>query len=105
MSIGPRLRRALTVGALAIYVRTTMCTGDSETENEMANERATKLFDEFIGLTREFAVRNKLTPDEYHSVLSFLISLGETREWPLFLDAFFESTIDAVNYGAGEWTS
>jgi catechol 1,2-dioxygenase len=71
----------------------------------MSNERATQLFDEFIGMTREFAVRNKITPDEYHSVLSFLISLGETKEWPLFLDAFFESTIDSINYGAGEFTS
>jgi catechol 1,2-dioxygenase len=71
----------------------------------MPSERATRLFDEFTGMVREFASRNKITPDEYHSVMAFVISLGETSEWPLFLDAFFESTIDTINYGTGAWTS
>ena len=71
----------------------------------MPSERATRLFDEFTGMIREFASRNKITPDEYHSVMAFVISLGEASEWPLFLDAFFESTIDTINYGTGAWTS
>jgi Enolase C-terminal domain-like/Catechol dioxygenase N terminus len=71
----------------------------------MPNQRAIRLFDEFTGLIREFASRNKLTPDEYHAVQKYLISLGEAGEWPLFLDAFFESTIDTINYGTGDWTS
>lgn len=71
----------------------------------MPTERATRLFNEFTGLVREFASKNKITPDEYHSTMAYVISLGEAGEWPLFLDAFFESTIDTINYGVGEWTS
>ena len=40
-----------------------------------------------------------------HAVTAFVISLGQAGEWPLFLDAFFESTIDTINYGTGDWTS
>lgn len=71
----------------------------------MPNQRAIKLFDEFTELVREFASRNKLTPGEYHSVMKYLMDLGEAGEWPLWLDAYFESTIESINYGTGDWTS
>jgi catechol 1,2-dioxygenase len=72
---------------------------------KMANARATELFDEFSELIRSFIVRHDITSSEYAAVMNYVINVGETGEWPLWLDAFFESTVDTVNYGSGSWTS
>ncbi|MET7992133.1 dioxygenase [Amycolatopsis sp. NPDC005232] len=71
----------------------------------MANARATKLFDEFAELIRDFITRNRIDRDDYAAVMNYVISVGEAGEWPLWLDAFFESTVDTVDYGTGDWTS
>jgi catechol 1,2-dioxygenase len=74
-------------------------------EPKMANARAVQLFDEFTDIVRPFIVRNNVTRDEYAQIMQYVISVGEAGEWPLWLDAFFESTVDAVDYGTGGWTS
>jgi catechol 1,2-dioxygenase len=74
-------------------------------EPEMTNQRAVELFDEFTELIRSFIVRTEVNKSEFTEVMNYLISVGEADEWPLWLDAFFESTVDTVDYGAGDWTS
>jgi catechol 1,2-dioxygenase len=71
----------------------------------MADTRAVKLFDEFADLVRSFVVRNGVTRAEYAAVMDYVIGVGAAGEWPLWLDAFFESTVDTVEYGTGRWTS
>lgn len=71
----------------------------------MANARAVKLFDEFSDLIREFIMRNGIGRSEYAAVMNYVISVGEAGEWPLWLDAFFETTVDTVDYGTGDWTA
>jgi catechol 1,2-dioxygenase len=71
----------------------------------MTNERAVALFDEFADLIRSFIARRGVTHSEYAAVRDYVISVGEADEWPLWLDAFFQSTVDTVNYGTGPWTS
>ena len=68
----------------------------------MSDERAIALFAEFTGLVREFAQRNAITSQEYDSTVEFVVILGKAGEWPLFLDAFFESTIDTIDNSSGE---
>lgn len=71
----------------------------------MTSTRAVELFDEFSEMVRSFIVRNGVTRQEYTGVMNYVISVGEAGEWPLWLDAFFESTVDTVDYGTGDWTS
>lgn len=71
----------------------------------MAGARAVELFDEFTELIRSFVIRNGLTRTEYAAIMDYVISVGNAGEWPLWLDAFFESTVDTVDYGTGNWTS
>lgn len=71
----------------------------------MTNERTVALFDEFVSMVRGFIERNVISHAEYEAVMKYVISVGEAGEWPLWFDAFFETAVDAVNYGRGEWTS
>ncbi|ANS32245.1 Chlorocatechol 1,2-dioxygenase (plasmid) [Rhodococcus opacus] len=71
----------------------------------MANTRVIELFDEFTDLIRDFIVRHEITTPEYETIMQYMISVGEAGEWPLWLDAFFETTVDSVSYGKGNWTS
>lgn len=71
----------------------------------MANARATELFDEFSNLIKSFITRHGITRTEYAAIMDYVISVGKSDEWPLWLDAFFESIVDTVDYGTGDWTS
>ncbi|MFD9735812.1 dioxygenase [Umezawaea sp. NPDC059074] len=64
----------------------------------MSDDRAIVLFTEFAGLVCEFAQRNAIASEEYDSTVEFVVSFGKAGEWPLFLDAFFESTIDTPQW-------
>ena len=70
----------------------------------MSNDRTVALFDEFIGLVRDFASRNNIGYADYSKVMKYLISVGEADEWPLWLDAFLESSVNTASYGTGDWT-
>lgn len=71
----------------------------------MANARAVELFDEFTELIKSFITRHEINRAEYTAIMDYVISIGKADEWPLWLDAFFESTMDTVDYGTGGWTS
>ena len=56
--------------------------------------------DAFVGdamaAVRDVMVRHDMTYDEYAAVKQWLIELGEAGEWPLFLDVWFESTVEKL---------
>jgi catechol 1,2-dioxygenase len=70
----------------------------------MADRRTVELFDEFMDLVREFIVKRDLGYTEYQAVMKYVISVGEAGEWPLWMDAFLESTVNTSSYGVGAWT-
>lgn len=70
----------------------------------MIHQASTALVDEFLGLIRNFITDRHLTYREYNAVMKYVISVGEAGEWPLFLDAFFESWINTSTYDRGDWT-
>lgn len=45
---------------------------------------------------REVMVRHAMTYDEYTAVKQWLVGVGEAGEWPLFLDVWFESTVERL---------
>jgi catechol 1,2-dioxygenase len=71
----------------------------------MADQRTVELFDEFLDLVRGFISKHNLGYAEYGAVMKYLISVGEAGEWPLWMDAFLETTVNTESYGTGEWTS
>lgn len=70
----------------------------------MADQRTVALFDEFIELVRGFVLKHDLGYAEYRRVVQYLISVGESGEWPLWMDAFLESTVNTSSYGDGDFT-
>jgi catechol 1,2-dioxygenase len=70
----------------------------------MADQRTIKLFDEFMDLMRDFVVRHDLRYEDHAAVMQYMIRVSEAGEWPLWLDAFLESTVDTTSYGDGPWS-
>lgn len=70
----------------------------------MADQRVVELFDEFMNLTRDFVVRHGLGYEDYAAVMQYTVRVSEAGEWPLWMDAFLESTVDTTSYGQGPWT-
>lgn len=56
--------------------------------------------DAFVGdamqAVRDVMVKHNMTYAEYDTVKQWLISVGEAGEWPLFLDVWFESTVEQL---------
>ena len=59
----------------------------------MANVRAVELWDDFSDLIKSFITRHGITRAEYAAIMDYVISVGKSDEWPLWLDAFFESVM------------
>lgn len=70
----------------------------------MADQRTVAIFDEFIDVARSFIMRHGLSYHDYEQILAYIIGIGAAGEWPLLLDAYFESTVNTVSYGEGAWT-
>lgn len=70
----------------------------------MSDQHTVALVDEFFDLVRDFIVKHNLGYGEYAAVMDYLVAVGKAGEWPLFLDAFFESTVNTTSYGEGPWT-
>jgi catechol 1,2-dioxygenase len=49
-----------------------------------------------MAAVREVMVRHDMTYDEYAVAKQWLIDVGEAGEWPLFLDVWFESTVEQL---------
>jgi catechol 1,2-dioxygenase len=70
----------------------------------MPDRRRVELIDEFMDLVREFILKHELGYPEYQAVMKYVISVGKAGEWPLWMDAFLESTVNTSSYGVGAWT-
>jgi catechol 1,2-dioxygenase len=70
----------------------------------MADQSTVELFDEFMELVRGFITKHDLGYREYQAVMEYVISVGKAGEWPLWMDAFLESTVNTRSYGTGDWT-
>lgn len=61
-----------------------------------ATDRVSTLATEVIGALHDVIRRHKVTYEEYNAFKAWLISVGETGEWPLFLDVWVEHVVEAT---------
>jgi catechol 1,2-dioxygenase len=59
-------------------------------------ERVSTLAREVIEAVHDTIRRHEVTYDEYNALKSWLISVGEDGEWPLFLDVWIEHAVEEV---------
>ncbi len=67
----------------------------------MPTERVATVVGDLVDRVNDAIAKHEVTYDEYHAAMSYLIRLGEAGEWPLFLDVFFEHTVERLNQGEG----
>ncbi|GAA1850014.1 catechol 1,2-dioxygenase [Pseudonocardia ailaonensis] len=58
--------------------------------------RAALLIGDTLAAIHEVVRRHQVTYAEYDALKSWLITVGETGEWPLFLDVFVEHVVEQV---------
>ncbi|MDR6417617.1 catechol 1,2-dioxygenase [Pseudarthrobacter sulfonivorans] len=61
-----------------------------------SQERVAQLAGRAIRALNDVILEEKVTYDEYNALKSWLITVGETGEWPLFLDVWLEHSIEEV---------
>lgn len=61
-----------------------------------SQERVSAFAGAALAALREVIVAHDMTYDEYAAVKQWLIDVGTSGEWPLFLDVWIESTVEAV---------
>lgn len=61
-----------------------------------STERVNTLVSELMAATHDIVRRHKVTYAEYDVLKGWLISVGETGEWPLFLDVWLEHVVEEV---------
>jgi catechol 1,2-dioxygenase len=59
-------------------------------------ERVDLLAREVLEAVHETIRRHKVTYDEYNALKAWMISVGDTGEWPLFLDVWVEHVVEEV---------
>ncbi|WP_405855877.1 catechol 1,2-dioxygenase [Streptomyces sp. NBC_01515] len=59
-------------------------------------ERVNTLATELISAVHDVIRQNQVTYEEYNALKSWLISVGEDGEWPLFLDVWIEHVVEEV---------
>ncbi|WP_210590594.1 catechol 1,2-dioxygenase [Streptomyces sp. GESEQ-35] len=70
----------------------TTASGQAVTDTERVNILAT----EMIAAVHDVIRRHQVTYEEYNALKSWLISVGEDGEWPLFLDVWIEHVVEEV---------
>ena len=70
---------------------------DKQVGADTPPERVSLLAREVLASVYETIRRHRVTYDEYNALKAWLISVGETGEWPLFLDVFLEHVVEDVN--------
>jgi catechol 1,2-dioxygenase len=64
---------------------------------DVPQERVSLLANEVLGAVYETIRKHKVTYDEFNALKSWLISVGEDGEWPLFLDVWVEHVVEEVS--------
>ncbi|HJQ48798.1 MAG TPA: catechol 1,2-dioxygenase [Amycolatopsis sp.] len=87
-------------------VATAACSGASATERfktdkssgaaNTPKERVSLLAREVLEAVHATIRKHRVTYDEYNALKSWLISVGEDGEWPLFLDVWVEHVVEEV---------
>ena len=67
-----------------------------QTTLEVPKERVSLLATEVLTAIHDTIRRHKVTYAEYDALKSWLISVGEDGEWPLFLDVWVEHVVEEV---------
>ena len=62
------------------------------------NQRVTTVATDILDAVRERLEKHNLTHDEYRAAVGWFIKLAESGEVPLFLDVFFEATVERLTY-------
>lgn len=63
---------------------------------EPSTERANTVFRAMIDALQDVIVEYQVSYPEYQAVKRWVMDVGEGNEWPLFLDVFFEHSVEAV---------
>ncbi|KAI9010548.1 catechol 1,2-dioxygenase [Hyaloraphidium curvatum] len=61
-------------------------------------ERVSAIAKEVLAAVHATIRKHNVTYDEYNALKAWLISVGETGEWPLALDVWVEHVVEEVNY-------
>lgn len=67
-----------------------------EAVRDVPRERVSRLAHEVLDAVHETIRRHRVTYDEYNALKSWLISVGQDGEWPLFLDVWVEHVVEEV---------
>lgn len=67
----------------------------------MSTERVATVVGDLMSRINAAITEHEVSYDEYHAAMDYLIRLGKAGEWPLFLDVFFEHTVERLNQGEG----
>src|SRR4051812_8292404 len=67
-----------------------------EAVKDTPSERVDLLAREVLGAVHDTIRRHRVTYDEYNALKAWLIDVGQTGEWPLFLDVWLEHTVEDV---------
>jgi catechol 1,2-dioxygenase len=62
----------------------------------MEVERTQRVVGRMIDALNDIIREEKVSYSEYHAAMSWASRVGEKGEWPLFLDVFFEYSVEAV---------
>jgi catechol 1,2-dioxygenase len=60
----------------------------------MNQERTAEVLGDIFSTVNERLVKHQVSYPEYQAAKQWLIDVGEAGEWPLFLDVFFEHTVE-----------
>ncbi len=65
----------------------------------MPDPRLVETFSHLVEHLQGFIRENRISYDEYHRALEFLVEAGKEGQIPLLLDVFLEATVDQVSHG------
>lgn len=63
----------------------------------MSQQRVASVVADMVSRINAAAVEHQVTYAEYRAAKDYFIRVGAAGEWPLFLDVFFESTVETLN--------
>lgn len=69
---------------------------DKSSALEVGADRVSRLASRAINALVETVLEEKVTYEEYNALKTWLIQVGETGEWPLFLDVWLEHAVEEV---------
>lgn len=69
---------------------------DKSSGTDVSSERIDRLASRAINALVETIREENVTYEEYNALKSWLIQVGETGEWPLFLDVWLEHAVEEV---------